>query len=41
MEAGKVIKVALVLGGGSLVGKIIRKTPIFPLTFPLETALTL
>ena len=43
MEAGKVIKVALGLAVGwrELDRKIIRKIPIFPLYFPLETILTL
>ena len=43
MEAGKVIKVALGLTGGwrELGRKIIRKIPIFPLYFPLETILRL
>lgn len=43
MEAGKVIKVALGLTGvwRELGRKIIRKIPIFPLYFPLETILRL
>lgn len=43
MQAGKVINFALGLAGGwrELDRKIIRKIPIFPLYFPLETILTL